>query len=119
VKEPATQGPARDLVGYGRNPPDPRWPGAARLALNFVLNVEEGSEYSFDNGDGRSETTLTDAGMGPTGVEGRDLAAESFFEYGSRVGFWRLFDVFGERGVPLTISGSAPAPERQPPPATG
>lgn len=117
MNEAATQGPARDLVGYGRNPPDPRWPGAARLALNFVLNVEEGSEYSFDNGDGRSETTLTDAGMGPTGVEGRDLAAESFFEYGSRVGFWRLFDVFGERGVPLTISGSALALERNPPAA--
>lgn len=105
----------RDYVGYGPHPPHPRWPGGARLAVNFVLNVEEGSEYSFDNGDARSETTLTDAGMGPTGVEGRDLAAESFFEYGSRVGFWRLFGLFKERHLPLTISGSALALERLPP----
>ncbi len=104
----------RDYAGYGPNPPHPQWPGGARLAINFVLNVEEGSEYSFDNGDGRSETTLTDAGMGPTGVEGRDLAAESFFEYGSRVGFWRLFKLFRERQLPLTISGSALALERLP-----
>lgn len=110
-------GPQRDFVGYGPNPPDPRWPGGARLAVNFVLNYEEGSEYSFDNGDGRSETTLTDAGMGPTGVEGRDLAAESFFEYGSRVGFWRLYNLFKSRGVPLTVSGSALALERNPPAA--
>jgi peptidoglycan/xylan/chitin deacetylase (PgdA/CDA1 family) len=109
--------PARDFVGYGRNPPHPRWPNGARIAVCFVLNYEEGSEYSFDNGDGRSETTLTDAGMGPTGVEGRDLAAESFFEYGSRVGFWRLFDLFGERNVPLTVSASALALERNPPAA--
>jgi len=107
----------RDLIGYGANPPHPHWPGGARLAINFVLNVEEGSEYSFDNGDGRSETTLTDAGMGPTGVEGRDLAAESFFEYGSRVGFWRLFGLFKDRQLPLTISGSALALERHPPAA--
>jgi allantoinase len=82
--------------------------------MNFVLNVEEGSEYSFDNGDSRSETTLTDAGMGPTGVEGRDLAAESMFEYGSRVGFWRLFGLFKDRQMPLTISGSALSLERLP-----
>lgn len=107
----------RDHVGYGPTPPHPQWPQGARLAINFVLNVEEGSEYSFDNGDGRSETTLTDAGMGPTGVEGRDLAAESFFEYGSRVGFWRLFRLFKERQMPLTISGSALALERNPPAA--
>jgi len=107
----------RDFVGYGPNPPHPRWPGDARLALNLVLNVEEGSEYSHPDGDGRSETTLTDAGMGPTGVEGRDLAAESFFEYGSRVGFWRLWRLFKERGLPLTISGSALALERNPPAA--
>lgn len=111
------QGPVRDFVGYGPNPPNPKWPGGARLCLNVVLNIEEGSEISFDNGDGRSETTLTDAGMGPTGVEGRDLAAESFFEYGSRVGFWRLFQLFKERNMPLTISGSALALERNPPAA--
>ena len=104
----------RDFTGYGATPPDPRWPKGARLALNLVLNVEEGSEYSFENGDGRSETTLTDAGMGPTGVRGRDLAAESFFEYGTRAGFWRLFRLFRERAMPITISGSALALERNP-----
>lgn len=82
-----------------------------------MLNVEEGSEPSFGDGDGRSETTLTDAGMGPTGVEGRDPAAESFFEYGSRVGFWRLFRLFKQRAIPITISGSALALERNPPAA--
>jgi peptidoglycan/xylan/chitin deacetylase (PgdA/CDA1 family) len=104
----------RDFVGYGPHPPDPRWPNGARIAVNFVVNYEEGSEYAYDNGDGRSETTLTDAGMGPTGVEGRDLAAESFFEYGSRVGFWRLFNLFKERRLPITISGSALALEKNP-----
>lgn len=112
MSEPAA--PARDYAGYGRNPPHARWPNGARIAVSFILNYEEGSEYAFDNGDGRSETTLTDAGMGPTGVEGRDLAAESFFEYGSRVGFWRLFDLFEERNVPLTVSASALALERNP-----
>jgi allantoinase len=105
---------ARDFVGYGPRPPDAKWPGGARLALNFVMNYEEGSEYAYDNGDARSETTLTDAGMGPTGVEGRDLAAESFFEYGSRVGFWRLFNLFKERSLPITVSGAALALERNP-----
>ncbi|UUX96933.1 polysaccharide deacetylase family protein [Aquabacterium sp. J223] len=105
----------RDFVGHGPRPPDPQWPGGARLAVNVVLNVEEGSEYAFEHGDGRSETTLTDAGMGPTGVEGRDLAAESMFEYGTRVGFWRLWQAVKSRGVPLTISGSALALERCPP----
>lgn len=110
-------GPTRDFVGYGPDPPHPRWPDGARLAVNFVLNYEEGSEYAYGDGDGRSETTLTDAGMGPTGVEGRDLAAESFFEYGSRVGFWRLWELFRSRGVALTVSGSALALERNPPAA--
>ena len=104
----------RDFTGYGRNPPDPRWPNGARLAVNFVLNYEEGSEYSFMDGDGRSEATLTDAGMGDSGVKGRDLAAESFFEYGSRAGFWRLHDLFASRSIPITISGSALALERNP-----
>lgn len=114
-EDPRHEEHRRDFVGYGPNPPDPKWPGGARVAVNFVLNVEEGSEYAYDNGDGRSETTLTDAGMGPTGVEGRDLAAESFFEYGTRVGFWRLFRLFQSRGIPLTISGAALALEKNPP----
>src|ERR1700743_2802629 len=90
-----TWSPVRDLIGYGANPPDPRWPGGARLAVNFVLNFEEGSEASIDDGDGYTEASLTETG--PQGVSGRDLAAESMFEYGSRVGFWRLRRLFQAR----------------------
>jgi peptidoglycan/xylan/chitin deacetylase (PgdA/CDA1 family) len=104
----------RDFIGYGNNPPDPKWPGQARVAINFVLNYEEGSEYSVPDGDQRSEATLTDAGASDMNVGGRDLAAESMFEYGSRVGFWRLHNLFRKRGVPLTISASALALERNP-----
>lgn len=104
----------RDFIGYGAHPPDPKWPGNARLAVNFVVNYEEGSEYSVPDGDGRSEGTLTDAGASDTGVGGRDLAAESMFEYGSRVGFWRLHNAFVKRGIPLTVSAAALALERNP-----
>ncbi|MDB5775490.1 MAG: chitin deacetylase [Herbaspirillum sp.] len=104
----------RNFVGYGAHPPDPQWPGGARLAINFILNYEEGSEYSVPEGDGRSEATLTDAGASDMGVGGRDLAAESMFEYGSRVGFWRLQEMFRQRAIPLTISASAMALERNP-----
>ena len=110
-----TTQPPRDLVGYGPNPPDPRWPNGARLALNFALNFEEGSEPSFADGDGVTEASLTEAG--PQGLKGRDLAAESMFEYGSRVGFWRIYRAFQARGVPLTIFGCALALERNPPAA--
>lgn len=104
----------RDLIGYGANPPDPRWPNGARLALNFVLNYEEGSEYSVPDGDGFSEATLTEATGTGQAVRGRDLAAESMFEYGSRVGFWRIMRIFRERGFPLTVFGCALALERNP-----
>ena len=108
---------ARDLVGYGENPPDPRWPNGARLAVNFVINYEEGSEPSFADGDRMSETGLTEAhGLNQAGT-GRDLAAESMFEYGSRVGFWRLMRLFEERSLPLTVFGCALALERNPPAA--
>ena len=87
----------RDLIGYGANPPDPKWPGGARLAVNFVMNYEEGSEPSVQDGEGFTEVGLTEAhGLGQ-GVKGRDLAAEGMFEYGSRVGFWRLMRLFQER----------------------
>ena len=89
----------RDFVGYGANPPDPKWPNGARLAVNFVMNYEEGSEPSVQDGEGHTETGLTEAhGMGQTS-QGRDLAAEGMFEYGSRVGFWRLMRLFEERGA--------------------
>ena len=73
----------RDLIGYGANPPDPRWPNGARLAVNFVINYEEGSEPSVQDGEGYSESGLTEAHGLNQGVKGRDLAAETMFEYGS------------------------------------
>ncbi len=107
----------RDLIGYGANPPDPKWPGGARLALNFVLNYEEGSEPSVPDGDPASEWGLTENGMLNPGVKGRDLAAEGMFAYGSRVAFWRVMRLFAERGIPLTVFGCALALERHPPAA--
>lgn len=106
--------PKRDFIGYGNQPPDPQWPGGARLALNFVMNYEEGSEPSFDDGENFSETGLSEAhGLNQMG-HGRDLAAEGLFEYGSRVGFWRLVRLFEERGLPVTVFGCALALERNP-----
>jgi allantoinase len=105
---------ARDFRGYGANPPDPQWPGGARLAVNFVINYEEGSEPSFALGDGTTETGLTEAHGLNQLKSGRDLAAEGMFEYGSRVGFWRLHRLFQERGLPLTIFGCALALEANP-----
>jgi allantoinase len=100
----------RDLIGYGASPPNPRWPGGARLAVNFVMNYEEGSEPSVQDGEGHSEAALTESPG--QGVKGRDLAAESMFEYGSRVGFWRLMRLFQERSLPMTVFGCAAALER-------
>ena len=89
----------RDLVGYAGHPPHPHWPGEARIAVNFVVNYEEGSEYNVHD-DGFSEATLTESGAANYGVKGRDLAAEGMFEYGSRVGFWRVL---------ATLPGARPA----------
>ena len=105
---------ARDLVGYGASPPDPQWPGGARIAVNFVLNFEEGSEYSIGDGDGYTETALTEGASQAAPLKGRDLAGESMFEYGSRVGFWRVHRMFQGRGLPMTIFGCALALERHP-----
>jgi len=104
----------RDFVGYARTPPDIRWPNGARLALNFVLNYEEGSEYSMADGDGRTDATLTEVSQPRVPRGQRDLGAESMFEYGSRVGFWRLYRIFRERGLPVTVFASALALERNP-----
>jgi len=105
----------RDLIGYGANPPDPRWPGSARLALNFVINVEEGSEPSVQDGEGYTEVQHTEAYGRGQGIDGRDLAGEGMFEYGSRVGFWRLLRLFQERKLPLTLFACALALERNAP----
>ena len=103
----------RDLIGYGARRPDPRWPGGARLAVNFVMNYEEGSEASILDGDPGPETGLLE---GPTGVPlgQRDMNAESIYEFGSRVGFWRLMGLFREFDLPLTVFACALALERNP-----
>jgi peptidoglycan/xylan/chitin deacetylase (PgdA/CDA1 family) len=103
---------SRDFVGYGRHPPDPHWPRGARLALVIVLNVEEGAEGSIPDGDGATELALTDAVAGEVPVGTRDLVAESLWEYGSRVGFWRLYELFVEHRIPLTVNACAQALER-------
>jgi peptidoglycan/xylan/chitin deacetylase (PgdA/CDA1 family) len=110
----ATANLPRDLRGYGPSVPSLRWPNGAGLALNFVLNVEEGSEYSFDNGDGRTDKALLEVRAPRVPDNQRDLAAESMYEYGSRVGFWRLYRLFRDRNLPLTVFASALALERSP-----
>lgn len=102
----------RDFVGYGQNPPDPAWPNSARLAVNIVINYEEGSEASFPDGDGQSEIGLTE--VSGKSFPGRDLAAESMFEYGSRVGIWRVLRILQTRGMPATVFACAQALERNP-----
>jgi putative urate catabolism protein len=103
----------RDLVGYGAHPPHPRWPGGARIALQFVLNYEEGAEQSVLLGDETSETFLSEI-VGAQAYRARHMSIESLYEYGSRAGVWRLLRLFGERDVPLTIFGVAMAMERNP-----
>lgn len=105
----------RDFVGYGAHPPQTHWPGEARLAVNFCINFEEGSEPSVPDGDENSEISLTEGGS--SSHPGRDLAAESMFEFGSRVGFWRLHRLFAERALPATIYACALALERNAPAA--
>lgn len=104
----------RDMIGYGGKPPDPRWPGDARLALQIVLNYEEGSEYSIPDGDDHSEFYLTEVPGASLGPGTRDLIVESIYEYGSRAGFWRLMRLFAERKLPITVFAAALALERNP-----
>ncbi len=96
-------GPPRDMVGYGRNPPDPKWPGGARIAINFCINYEEGGEMCVLNGDDRSEVRLGDASVHPK-IGARDLNMEQVYEFGSRVGFWRILKAFSDRDLPATIN---------------
>jgi allantoinase len=107
----------RDFVGYAGKPPNPQWPNGARLAINFVVNYEEGSEASMQDGEGFTETALTEASTSASDVRGRDLGGEAMFEFGSRVGFWRLHRLFRERNLPMTVYGCALALERNPPAA--
>jgi allantoinase len=104
----------RDLIGYADRPPDPRWPGGARLAVNFVLNYEEGGERAILHGDDASETRLADLFLTAPRRGARDLNVESAYEYGGRVGFWRLMRLFADREVPLTVYAVGMALERNP-----
>ncbi len=109
-----TQNYPRDLVGYGRHTPDPQWPHAARLAVQFVINYEEGGENNILHGDAASEAFLSEI-IGAVPLMGvRQMNMESIYEYGSRAGFWRLYRLFGDRQVPVTVYGVAMALERNP-----
>ena len=103
----------RDLIGYGRNPPHARWPGNARIAVQFVLNYEEGGENCVLHGDAGSEQFLSEL-FNPAAYPDRHLSMESVYEYGSRVGVWRLLREFQRRGLPLTVFGVSMALERHP-----
>ena len=104
----------RDLVGYGPKPPKAKWPGQARIALQFVLNYEEGGENSILHGDKASEAFLSEI-VGAQPIEGaRHMSMESLYEYGSRVGVWRLLELFERHELPLTVFGVAMAMERNP-----
>lgn len=103
----------RDLVGYGRTPPHPAWPGKARIALQFVLNYEEGGENNVLHGDAASETFLSEI-IGAAAFPMRHMSMESLYEYGSRAGLWRVLRLFEERQLPLTVFGVAMALKRNP-----
>ncbi len=103
----------RDLIGYGQTPPHPQWPGKARVALQFVLNYEEGGENSVLHGDPASETFLSEI-IGAQAFPARHMSMESLYEYGSRAGLWRVLRLFEERKLPLTVFGVAMALQRHP-----
>jgi allantoinase len=103
----------RDLVGHGRHPPHAQWPGGARIAVQFVLNYEEGSENSVLHGDPGSEQFLSEM-FNPPAFADRHMSMESIYEYGSRVGVWRLLREFEQRQLPLTVFGVGMALQRHP-----
>ena len=104
----------RDLRGYGKDAPDPQWPNRARVAVQFVLNYEEGGENCVLHGDAASEAFLSEIPGATPFVGQRHMNMESIYEYGSRVGFWRLLRMFDERGLPFTSFAVASALERYP-----
>jgi putative urate catabolism protein len=103
----------RDLVGYGRNPPHAQWPGQARVAVQFVLNYEEGGENAVLHGDAGSEQFLSEM-FNPASYPDRHLSMEGIYEYGSRVGVWRFLREFEKRGLPMTVFGVSMALQRHP-----
>jgi len=104
----------RDMIGYGQNPPNANWPNKARIAVQFVINYEEGSENCILHGDNASERFLSEI-VGAEAYAGKRHAnMESIYEYGSRAGFWRLYRMFTKRNLPVTVFGVAMALERNP-----
>lgn len=104
----------RDMIGYGATPPHPQWPGNARIAVQFVVNYEEGGENCILHGDAASEAFLSEI-VGAQPLAGvRHMNMESIYEYGSRAGFWRLYRLFTERAMPVTVYGVAMALARNP-----
>ena len=110
---PTTQHYPRDLIGYGNKPPHADWPGNARIAVQFVLNYEEGGENNILHGDSGSEQFLSEI-IGAPSYHARHMSMESIYEYGSRAGVWRILNEFEQRGLPLTIFGIAMALQRHP-----
>lgn len=103
----------RDLAGYGRMPPHPAWPGGARIAVQFVLNYEEGGENHILHGDAGSETFLSEL-FNPVSFPARHMSMDGIYEYGSRAGVWRILREFERRKLPLTVFGVATALQRSP-----
>ncbi|MEQ9259792.1 MAG: polysaccharide deacetylase family protein [Roseovarius sp.] len=106
-------GPTRDFIGYADAPPPADWPGGARVAVNFCINYEEGGERSIMEGDPHSETRVSDVTVAPV-MGGRELNIEHSYEYGARVGYWRLLRAFTERGLPATVNLVGRAGEQNP-----
>jgi len=104
----------RDLIGYAGRPPHPHWPEGARVAVQFVLNVEEGAERCVVDGDAQSEDYLHELPGRPPRAGERDLSVESMYEYGSRAGAWRILELFRARGLALTAFAAGRALERNP-----
>ena len=102
----------RDMVGYGRTPPDPKWPNGAAVAVQFVINYEEGGENNILHGDAASEAFLSEIVGAQPWPGQRHMNMESIYEYGSRAGFWRLWRAFTERDIPVTVYAVATAIER-------
>ena len=105
---------SRNLIGYGANPPNPQWPGNARVAVSFVLNYEEGGERCLLHGDDESEAFLSEIPSAQPIKGERHMSMESIYEYGSRAGVWRVLRLFDEYEIPLTVFAVAMAIERHP-----
>ena len=103
----------RDLKGYGQDVPHAQWPNGARIAVQFVLNYEEGGENSVLHGDAASEQFLSEM-FNPAAFDARHISMEGIYEYGSRAGVWRILREFERRGLPLTVFGVATALQRYP-----